>query len=199
MELPPIDADLKQEATKKRKAPEPDELERLRAQCFARCATAQEYQAVAKMKSKTKMDEFMADKRFQAQQNVQHNVSSSVIALVSQALDAVMGGDGYVAAEMGNDLSLKEAVGKELVDVVSYLTNKVQIVLFSLSDVLHAKKKQRADAIAHAVDSGVGDVEVAGQSVERLEEPEPWRADDVSVRAEEVEAAPVCGADAGPE
>lgn len=73
---------------------------------------------------------------------------SVAIDIYAMILDKLSKGDGYVEAEIKNDLSLKAAMQRELIDYVKLITNRFQILIFSGVNILNGKKRQRENAPA---------------------------------------------------
>lgn len=127
---------------RKRKMEESDEVRELKQKAKYHCKDIKEWRIVSKYSQK-KLEEYLQDQTFLEGAKVAQDFGSFITDIYGFVLDKITKGDGFVEAEVKNDLSLRNAIQRELIEYVKHITNRLQVVIFSGADVLQGKKKQR--------------------------------------------------------
>ena len=107
------------------------------------CKNITEWRVVCKY-NKSRLEEYLHDQEFLASAKLSDQFSDVVTSVYAFIVDKMAKGDGFVEAEIKNDVSLRDCIHKELVDVLKIMTNKMQCVVFSLVDITQGKKRQYA-------------------------------------------------------
>jgi len=130
--------------SKKRKHDPPDlEYAELKSQAKYHCKNIEEYRKVSKL-SKEKLELFLSDSVYFDSVEMMQKASVYVHELYSLILDTCGKGDGFVKEQLMSDMSLRNAIQKELLQYSQYLTNRAQIFIFTLTDCIEGKKRQQA-------------------------------------------------------
>ena len=122
-----------------------DELRELKHKAKYHCRDIKEWRVISKY-NKKKLEEYLNDQTFLEGSEIARNFGDFATDFYGFVLDKLTKGDGYVEAEIKNDLTLKSAVQRELVEYVKHITNRIQIFVFSSINVVNGKKKQSLNA-----------------------------------------------------
>lgn len=129
---------------KKRKAtPNEDELKDLKQKAKFHCRDLKEWRVVSKF-SKAKLETYLSDQTYLESAQIAQHFGSFATDMYGFLLDKVTKGGGFVEQEIKSDVTLRNAVQRELVEYVRIITNRLQILIFSGVNVLNGKKKQLA-------------------------------------------------------
>jgi hypothetical protein len=148
-ELPTFaDASLPPPATKtpkkKRKKEEDDEVRELKQKAKYHCKDIKEWRVISKY-NKEKLEQYLNDQSFLDAAQITQHIGTFATNLYGMLLDKMTKSDGFVEEEIKNDLTLKNAIQRELIDYVKHITNRFQIAIFSTVNVINGKKKQQAN------------------------------------------------------
>ncbi len=135
----------KPKKTKKRKAVDTIDdpaVKDLREKAKFYCKNVTEWRIVAKY-NKTRLEEYLVDQDFLAGAQLSDQFSDVTTNVIAYLVDKISKGDGYVEQELKCDISLRNCIQKELVDVLKIMTNRMQIAIFSVVDIVSGKKKQQ--------------------------------------------------------
>ena len=136
----------KPKKVKKRKAPEEDdeETKQLRHKAKFYCKDKESWRVVSKY-SKKKLEDFLQDQTYIDASQLIQDTSHFAMQAYAWSLDKLTRGEGFVDEEIRSDASLQKAIERELVYFAQFITNRMQVVMFSMSDVFNAHKKKKAD------------------------------------------------------
>lgn len=132
---------------KKRKKDDDDEARALKHKAKYYCRDPKEWRIVSKY-SKDKLETYLSDQEFLSAAKIAEQISSFTQNFYAMVLDKVTKSDGYVEQEIKNDLTLRDAISRELVEYVKHITNRFQIAIFSTVNVINGKRKQQANGSA---------------------------------------------------
>jgi len=140
--------------SKKRKSeasPSDPAIKELREKAKFYCKNIHEWRVVSKY-NQQKLQDYLSDQSFLNSAENYQQCSEIIANVYAFVVDKLSKGDGFVEAEIKNDISLRNSIQKEMVEILKTITNRLQIGLFSVIDVIHGKKRQ-SDASHHV---GVG-------------------------------------------
>jgi hypothetical protein len=116
-------------------------IKELRDRAKPFCKTISDWRLVSHY-SKPMLQQFIDDQEWISTSENYEQVGTMMTNAYGFILDKLAKGDGHIENEIKNDVSLRHAIHKELVDMLKTITNRFQIALFSFVDVLNGKKKQ---------------------------------------------------------
>ena len=138
------------------------DLLEMRQKAKFHCKNVTEWRVVSKY-SKTKLEEYLNDVTFLESAQLIQTAGDIGVQIYGLILDKFLKGDGFIQTEITNDVTLKQAMQRELVQYVKLITNRLQILIFSGVNVLNGKKRQREHASLHEF-QGCGQPELHRES-----------------------------------
>jgi hypothetical protein len=148
MDPPPIfnEVQAPTQISKKRKKPDEEKVKEETRELVAKakfyCKNIKEWRVVSKY-NKSKLETYLADQQYLESAQMVQSFGSFAKDIYGFVLDKLVKGDGYVEAEIKNDITLEQALQRELVEYCKFITNRLQILIFSSINVINGKKKQK--------------------------------------------------------
>jgi hypothetical protein len=106
------------------------------------CASADEFKQVARLRT-PELQAWLEQKAYENYKEVAQSLVRALHYGLAQVADRVSRGDGYVADQIANDLTLAQAIHMEGSSLFKYINNRMRILLLLSIDVFEGKKKQR--------------------------------------------------------
>lgn len=148
----PVMPEGKKKKSKRKKpdvATQKDGLKDLRERAKYHCKSVEDWRVVSKYPEE-RLKQFMDDLDYVASHETYEKVSEILTHVFAYFMDRVTKGEGEVEKEIKNDISLRNCVHKELVEVIKIVSNRMQIGFFTMIDILEGKKKQHAISMANS-------------------------------------------------
>ena len=116
-----------------------DEREDLRKRAKFHCACPEQWRTVSKY-SNQRLQDFIENKQYEMDKSMQESVFSFIHKSVAIVLDMVGKADGHIEERVLNDLSLRESIEYEMVEIIKILNNKVKIATLCAIDFVEGKR-----------------------------------------------------------
>ena len=130
--------------TKKRKPEEDPDVTELKHRCKFHCKDIKEWRTVSKY-NKIKLEEYLSDRTFMDSAQMCQNFSHVALETYAFILDKVVKVNGFEEQEMNSDVTLKDAISREMIEIVTKITNRIQILILTSVNIFNGKKKQLKD------------------------------------------------------
>ena len=99
-----------------------------------------EWRTVSKYKN-IKLEEYLSDRTFMDSAQMCQNFSHVALETYAFILDKVVKGNGFVEQEINSDVTLKDAISREMIEIVTKITNRIQILILTSVNICNGKIK----------------------------------------------------------
>ena len=117
------------------------DTDELRQKARLYCSCAQQWKSVSRY-SNQRLGEFVEEREFDQQKELYTSVFGFVHQLWALTMDKLAMGNGHVANEIENDVSLRQAIEVEGAKYIQFLTHKWKLLALTSVDVFNGKKQQ---------------------------------------------------------
>ena len=136
--------DITKNKSTKRKRPivEIDPETKQKAELY--CNSAEQW-CIVKKYSRERLQDFCSQHEFNEKSKLNETVFCFIQRAIGIGADTLGFGDGYIKAEIENDLSLKKAIQNEAGNFLHLLSNRFKIFSLLSIDIMNGKLNQRRD------------------------------------------------------
>lgn len=117
------------------------DTDELRKKARLYCSCAQQWRSVSRYSSQ-RMTEFVEEREFDQQKELYTSVFGFLHQLWALTMDKIAMGNGHVATEIENDVSLRQAIEVEGAKYIQFLTHRWRLVALTSVDIFNGKKHQ---------------------------------------------------------
>ena len=117
------------------------DTDELRQKARLYCSCAQQWKSVSRY-SNQRLGEFVEEREFDQQKELYTSVFGFVHQLWALTMDKLAMGNGHVATEIENDVSLRQAIEVEGAKYIQYLSHRWKLLALTSVDVFNGKRLQ---------------------------------------------------------
>ena len=123
------------------KKPRIESLNTFRKRLKNLCKDLDQWQSLRKM-TREELQNFEDIALWSNDMQTKKAMVNSVVTIMGGIFDSILNGKGHISQEFKDDLSLYAALEEEMSDVLKLCSNKIKILILTMSDIYHGKQKQ---------------------------------------------------------